>query len=76
MAWSLDLGGGMHASPMRPRGSGPSSKDLRKCLATRFGSYGQFEPVTKLGRPPTFKVHLSKFSEHFEVLTGSVTGSH
>jgi hypothetical protein len=69
MAWSLDLGGGMHASPMRPRGSRPSSKDLRKCLVARFGNFGQYEPVTKLGRLPAFRMHLPKCLGHFEVLT-------
>ena len=62
----------MHASRTGPRGSGPSSRDLIKCLATRFGSYGQYELVTKLGRPLAFKMHLPKCLGHFEVLTESV----
>ena len=42
MTWSSDLGGRMHASPMRPRGSRQNSRDLMKRLAAGFGSYDQF----------------------------------
>ena len=64
----------MQASPIRLRGFGSSSRDLRKCLAARFGSYGQYEPVTKLGRPLAFKMHLPKCLGYFEVLTSTPWG--